>query len=73
MAFDYVDACAFLELFSPVSLVCCVHPWCVCVLPQNITVFVMCLDERARVARVVRVWERALLTLKIALQLMGGV
>ena len=23
----------------------------------------MCLDERARVARVVRVWERALLTL----------
>ena len=73
MAFDYVDACAFLELFLPVSLVCCVHPWCVCALPKNITVFVMCLDERARVARVVRVWERALLTLKIALQLMGGV
>ena len=36
-------------------------------------IFIMCLDERARVARVVRVWERALLTLKIALQLMGGV
>ena len=32
----------------------------------------MCLDERARVARVVRVWERALLTLKIALHFTWG-
>ena len=40
---------------------------------KNITVFVRCVDERARVARVVRVWETALLTLKIALQLIGGV